>query len=127
MTYKPITKEEKKKISKPFGIFILFGSLVISITASLLLGHVLETIFRIFFNLTSLSWMDLIVPGILLFIFMMVGTAALASAFWISSRWIQVGIFIGNLVLPLIIEVVDIYIRGVHVYEDFMSMYSFLF
>lgn len=120
-------KNERKKFSKPLSIFILFGSLIVSVIASLLLGHVLETIFRIVFELTTLGWVDLIIPGIFLAVFLMIGTASLAAAFWVPYRWIQVGIFISNLVLPFIIEIVDLGIRATHVYQDFMNVYSFLF
>lgn len=118
---------EKKKLPRSVSLIILFGSAIISIIASLILGHVLETIFRITFGLTNSGWIDLAIPGILLFVFLFVGTASLTSVIWVTERWIQVGIIFSNLVLPFLIEIVDLWVRGMHVYDDFMQTYSFLF
>lgn len=114
--------------TKITSLRVAVGMLVVAFIAAaggaLLLGDLVHTFARIMFGLSDEPFTVMVLPGILLLVAGFVGTAMLALAFLVENGRLKWWIVFVSIGLPVLIELVDLTIRGIAVINEIMSVYG---
>lgn len=115
-----------KITSKKASWTLLITSVISGVGGALLLGHILDKVTRITFQLSTDSYDSIIIPSILILFFGIFGTAVLIISFFIENKGIRVTTIAFSVIIPIIIEIVDILVRSYFIYIDFSNMNPYL-
>jgi hypothetical protein len=113
--------------NKTVSATLLVTSLVTGVVGAVLFGWVLDKVARIALDLSTDSYTVIIFPSIIIVIFSILGTLCAIMGAFVKQKRTKVAIIIFAFVLPLIIEIVDLSIRGIKIFSEASSTYPFLF
>jgi hypothetical protein len=117
----------KKIKSLPLAWSMFIGAAIGGISGAILLGHVLETIARNIFELSNDNLLELVFPGVILLILVLIGTAILGFAFFIENTKLKILTIVFSIAVPIIVEIVDLTIRVISVANDLVEKYPGVF
>jgi hypothetical protein len=106
-----------------WGWVLLVASIIGAVAGVLILGHILEQIIRAMFVLPHEPLTSLIVPGVILVVLLIIGTASIVAALKIEKKFLKVSIMAVNIALAPMLEIIDLTIRAFSIFEDFTAFY----
>lgn len=100
-----------------WGVALLGVVTVFAVVGAIMLGHVLETLFR-FLVMSEDNMASLPVFVITLVVALIVGSGSLIVAVFLKNNIIRFTVWGMNLIIAPIISVIDIVIRATHIFGD---------
>lgn len=101
---------------------LLISAIVGGILTAILLGITLDKTMRILLDLSNGTIISLF-PAYLLILFLIIATTlVLIAAFYIENKVIKTVTIAFSLIVPSVIEVIDLSIRAVHIFIDISNL-----
>lgn len=119
--------EDEQNISKEnnqdnrLGILMMISSIVLCFVGVWMLGEIYTQSVRIFVGLSE-EKIETIIPQILiLMVIAIIGTIILVLAFGLKNKKMRLTIILFSILVPTILEIVDLTIRSVILYNEIMQ------
>ena len=117
----------RKIVSKKLSLVLLLSSIIGGIGGALLLGHILEHVARVIFQLEDLNLTSILINGSILVLLGAIGTFTLVAAFWVQNKKYRFWIIFFSMPLPLVIELIDLPLRFWGIINDATIFYGLVF
>lgn len=117
----------KDKItSKKFAWALLLTAIIGGVGGALLLGDILHTVARIALRLSDESYFTIIIPLAILLVLGLIGTLALVLSVFVENKKMKIAIILFSILLPIVIEVIDLSIRTFAIISEVQKAYPVL-
>lgn len=120
MTETNETNIENKQDNK-IGIAMLVGTILSCFIGVWLLGEIYTQGARILLGLSDEKLESIIVEVIILMIIAIIGTIIFIAAFSLKNKKIRLTIILFSVLIPTILEVIDLTIRSILIYNEIAS------
>lgn len=108
--------------SRTFGVILAVVSLLGSIAGGILVGHIVFTFMFAFLGLPHDEFSSLIIPGIIVTLCLLTGSATLILAVYLKDKLWQKIVFAINIILSPIIVITDMIIRTIHFFQTILLL-----
>ncbi len=115
-----------KPLKKRVAYLLLFSAAIGGIAGALMLGWLLEETARMIFGLQEFNLIALIPWFVVMFGLMTVGTVTLVFSYWVESKPLKWAIIAFSIPVPIVVEIVDLTVRGFSFMHDLYAHYGLL-
>jgi hypothetical protein len=110
-------------ITKPWKAWALLTSAIVGgIFTAILLGITLDNTMRIILGLSNETIASLVPAYLFLLFLIILTTLILVAAFYIENKVIKAVTIGFSLIVPSVIEVIDLSIRAIHIFIDISNL-----
>lgn len=112
---------DKIKQQKIFEYSMLIGSILSCFIGVWLVGETYSSLIRSMLGLSEQPIESLILPLVFLLIVAIIGTVILFLAFGIKNKAIKITVILFSILIPTILDSIDLIIRSINIYNEVIS------